>query len=61
MEEKIMEIYEYPFNELKAREYAPVVIKVLEAIKNNKEPISIQSALYILDDASKIIPKITCL
>ena len=59
MEEKVMEIYEYPLNGLKAKEYAPVVIKVLETIKSNEEPISVQSALKILDDASRIIPRIT--
>ena len=61
MEENVMKIYGNPFNQLQAKEYAPVVIKVLETIKNNEEPISVQSALKILDDASRIIPRITTL
>ena len=59
MEENVMKIYGNPLSQLQAKEYAPVVIKVLETIKSNEEPISVQSALKILDDASRIIPRIT--
>lgn len=60
MEENVNKIYEYPFNELKTtKKYAPVVISILKAIKENKEPISIQSALEILEDSKKILLQIT--
>jgi hypothetical protein len=60
MEENINKIYDYPFNNLKTdKEYAPVIISVLKVFKEQKEPISIQSALDILEDSKKILTQIT--
>lgn len=60
MEEKIEKIYDYPFNDLKTnKEYALVITSILKIIQENKEPISIQSALEILEDSKKILLQIT--
>lgn len=60
IKEKVNCIYEYPFNELKtSKEYAPVIVSIINELR--KEPISIQSALEILEDTSKIILQIKSL
>lgn len=60
MEENINKIYNYPFNNLKTtKEYAPVVTSILNVIKNQKESMSIQDALDVLEDSKTILTKIT--
>lgn len=60
IKEKVNCIYNYPFNELKtSKEYAPVITSIINILKKNKEPISIQSALNILDDCKMVIKEIT--
>ncbi len=60
MEENVNKIYDYTFNDLKTKkEYAPVIISILKTLKENKEKISIQDALNILEDSKTILTQIT--
>lgn len=60
IEENVKNIYDYPFNDLKtSKKYAPIIVSILTNLKEGIEPISIQSALDILDDSKTIIKQIT--
>jgi hypothetical protein len=60
IEKNVISIYEDISNNLKTtKEYAPVIVSVLQILKETREPISIQSALNILDDVKCILQQIT--
>ncbi len=60
IQKNVINIYEDISNNLKTnKKYAPVIISVLRALKETREPISIQSALNILDDSKCILQQIT--
>ena len=59
IEKNVISIYEDISNDLKTtKEYAPVIISVLQVLKETREPISIQSALNVLDDSKCILQQI---
>lgn len=60
MEDKIQELYNASFNELKSKKkYAPVVTSVLKVLKENKDPITIRDAIKILEDSKNILLQVT--
>ena len=60
IEKNVISIYEDISNNLKTtKEYAPVIVSVLQILKETREPISIQSALNTLDDVKCILQQIT--
>lgn len=60
IEKNVNQVYDYPFNQLKtSKKYAPIIVSILARIKQNAEPVSIQSALDILEDSKTILKQIT--
>lgn len=61
MEDKVNQAYDYLFNNLKTdKEYASIVVDILNAV-NQEKTLSIQDALDVLNDTSKIILMIKAL
>lgn len=60
IQKNVISIYEDIANNLKIdKKDAPVIISILKVLKDTPKPISIQSALNILDDSKCILQQIT--
>lgn len=60
IQKNVISIYEDIANNLKTdKKDAPVIISILKVLKDTPKPISIQSALNILDDSKCILQQIT--
>lgn len=60
IQKNVISIYEDIANNSKTdKKDAPVIISILKVLKDTPKPISIQSALNILDDSKCILQQIT--